>query len=439
MDNITNITCSLYSNSLKRMVFLMWRKYISGSNYQDYLKYFFDSMCEAFALHEIICDDNGKPVDFRFLIVNTAFTQMTGLTKEEVLGKRVTEVFPIMDNSLIERYGKVALSGTPIQFETYFPQLDKYFKICTFSPVNGQFITFFYDITELKKATEFFQKYHILFENAQDIILYTKQDGSIVDANKNATIKYGYSRDELIKMNIKDIRHPSTEPDFTSQMKDSDTHGVIFECIHVSNNGSSFPVEVSAKSSLIGKEIIRIHIIRDITERKAAEDKIKYLANYDALTGIPNRGYLMKKYDNIFHQSKQENSKFALILFDVDKFKKINDVYGHDVGDIVLIDTAKKVQSAIRKSDFLGRLGGDEFIIILPYINNKDDAAFIANRIMDEFKKPVKANGIELPVTISMGIAIFPENSMDKEALMILSDKAMYMSKQSGGNTFKFI
>ncbi len=396
-------------------------------------------MTEGFALHEIICDKNNTPVDYRFLVVNDSFITITGLPREQVLGKRVKEILPDVEPQWIDTYGKLALKGEPINFESYSAALNKYFRVSAFSPVRGQFITLFNDITDLKKASEVLQIHQILFDNAQDIMLYVKTDGSIINANKSATQLYGYSKDELIKMKIQDIRHSSTMESFADEMSLSDSNGVTFECIHVKKDGTSFPVEVSSKSTMINNELIRIHVIRDISERKKSEEKITYLANYDNLTGIPNRSYLMRQFKITIDQAKRGNYKFALMLFDIDKFKRINDTYGHNVGDVVLKETAKRVQNSIRKSDFLARLGGDEFIVILPFINDNADASTIAKKILEAIGQPMQLeDGKELILSLSIGISIFPDDTEDSESLMRLADNAMYTTKQNGGNAYGF-
>lgn len=414
----------------------MWNFTVCKNKCSNYLDNLFNSMNEGFALHEIVCDSCGRPVDYRFLEVNDAFLNITGLKKEELAGRLVTEVYPEIEYSWIETYGRIALEGSRSQFERYFPALDKYFNVSAFSPAPGQFITFFYDVTGIKKAAEIQKQHQILFENAQDIILYAGLDGRIIDANKSALSKYGYTHEEITRMNIMEIRHPSTMPTYLNEMNASDTVGITFECTHVKKDGTSFPVEVSLKSVIEGSEGTRMHIVRDITERKKAEEKMYYLANYDALTGIPNRGSLMNHLDTLIEHAKRGEFKFAVMLFDIDKFKRINDTYGHDAGDIVLKETAARVGNILRKTDMASRLGGDEFVVIQPYIEHKDDSFKLADKILELFKTPIKLGSAELIISLSIGISIYPGDAADKDSLLKLSDKAMYISKQTGGGMY---
>lgn len=237
-------------------------------------------------------------------------------------------------------------------------------------------------------------------------------------------------------MKIQDIRHPLTMPTFIDEMNASDTIGITFECTHVKKDGTSFPVEVSVKSVIDGEDGTRMHIIRDITGRKKAEEKMYYLANYDALTGIPNRGHLMSHLDMMLEHSKRGRFKFAVMLFDIDKFKRINDTYGHKAGDIVLKDTAKRVNDTLRKADLVARLGGDEFVIIQPFVSTAKDSCTLAAKVLEKFKTPVKLDDTDLNISLSIGISIYPDDATDKDTLMNFADKAMYLSKQSGGNKY---
>jgi diguanylate cyclase (GGDEF)-like protein/PAS domain S-box-containing protein len=416
----------------------MWKEYICGKDCNSYLGSFFNSISEGISFHELIYDENGNPIDYKFLEINNAFTNITGLIRDDIIGKKVSDLESSLDKFWINIYKIISTLGIPSNFKIYNDQLDKHFKISVFSPVKNQFTVFFTDITDCKKANEITKKHQLLFDNAQDIILYSNSQGNIIDANMSALFKYGYSIDELTKLNVQNLRHPSTKNWFHKQMEEADKNGITFECEHVKKDGSSFPVEVSVKSTLIDENILRIHIVRDISERKMEEEKILYLANYDSLTDIPNRNHLMNHLNLTLKHANRRNFKFAVMLFDIDKFKAINDTYGHTVGDIVLKETAQAVENTIRQADFIARLGGDEFVIVQPYISNHESCSVLIKRIIENLETPLKIDKTELNIDISIGVSIYPDDATDIESLMDFADKAMYASKQIHGTSFEF-
>lgn len=381
----------------------MFKRYSCNGDCETYFSNLFNSLEEGFILNEVIYGSDGALMNFKILEINNSVETMFGMSKKDIIGKTIREVYPEINSNWIDACGRVALSGKGTHHNIYFKTLDKHFKVNIISPTKGQFIIFFNDITDIIKANEVLKKQSILFDNAKDIILYLKSDGGIIDANKTAVKIYGYSHSELLDMKLQQLRHPSTMKDFEYQMEISELEGIVFECVHIKKDGTNFPVEVSSTTTGINGELFSVHIIRDITQRKKSEEKIEYLANYDSLTNIPNRGFLMYQFNKTLEQAKRANSKFAVMLFDIDKFKLINDIHGHNAGDEVLKKVAKRLQEVVRKADMIGRLGGDEFLVIQPFIKGKDDALILANRILDYVAKPVKCNNVNLDVYISIG------------------------------------
>jgi len=286
------------------------KKYICGNNCEIFLDNFLNSMGDSFMLNRLIRDIDRNPISFEILEINKAFEELFEVIKENIIGKPITEVFTGMEQEWLDICGLVELDIPSKQRNIHFKAIDKHFRVNIISQKKDQFILIFNDITEIIKADEALKKHFMLFEYATDIILYLRTDGSVLDANKTAVAHYGYTKAELLNMKVQQIRDPSTMDAFEEQMQISAARGVVFESIHVKKDGTAFPVEVSSRTLNINGELIRFHIVRDITDRKKAEEKIKYFANYDTLTGIYNRGYLMYQFRKTLEQANIENFQY---------------------------------------------------------------------------------------------------------------------------------
>jgi diguanylate cyclase (GGDEF)-like protein len=172
----------------------------------------------------------------------------------------------------------------------------------------------------------------------------------------------------------------------------------------------------------------------DITERKQLERRMEYMALYDSLTGLPNREHFLARLEQAVDKAKWHGTLVGLMYFDIDKFKRINDTYGHDAGDEVIVTFAARVKSAVRESDVVGRLGGDEFCLLIE-IPNKQAAQQLAVKLIDVMQPLMQIGDIALQVGTSIGIA-FHEPGTATDELIRRADQAMYLAKQSGGNQF---
>ncbi|CAH0991308.1 hypothetical protein SIN8267_01411 [Sinobacterium norvegicum] len=177
-------------------------------------------------------------------------------------------------------------------------------------------------------------------------------------------------------------------------------------------------------------------IARDITASKESTERLKALAHFDALTGLPNRELLRIRIVEAMEKSKLTNSKMALVFMDLNKFKPINDVYGHVVGDKVLHAIAQRLNSSIRGSDTIARVGGDEFVAILNSINTTRDITTVVEKLRNVFLQPLAIDGRRHQLAISIGVSIYPDDASDIESLMHIADMAMYQAKQSGENQY---
>jgi PAS domain S-box-containing protein len=229
----------------------------------------------------MIYDVGGRPDDFVYLEVNHAFDEITGA--EIVMGKRATEVYPgIKEESpeLVEIFGRVARTGKPEVFDLDFKPIGKWLHISVYSPLDLHFVAIFEDITQRRKVEEALALYKIFTENAHDIILFIrKSDSRIIEANKAAIATYGYTREELLGLTVFDLR-PSDRVDIiTRQMDKAAQDGIVFTALHRKKDGSDLPVEVSSVSMIFEDEPVIVSIIRDISERKRAEEVQALLAS----------------------------------------------------------------------------------------------------------------------------------------------------------------
>lgn len=414
----------------------MLREYIC-QNCEENLEAIINLIFQGYAIYEIIYDDNNMPFTYKYISVNKQYEEMVEKTKEDIIGKTTIEVYPNINQLWREKYKEAVISGKKIEFDRYEEKLNKYLKVNVFKLNKNMLLALFTDITQKKLYEDSIEIHKLLFESAHDAVLYIKSNGQIIDANDAALKLYGYAYEELLKLTIHEIRHSSVRMLFKDQMiaADAEEGGIVFESTHVNKDGSSFPVEVSVRGIMIRDERLRIHIIRDISKRKAAEDKIIYLANHDSLTGIANRGHLMNMLDREIEHAIRGEYKIALLLFDIDNFKKINDIYGHQAGDVVLKTVSSRVADIIRKIDIVGRLGGDEFIIILPIKKPKDELNLV-KRMFSELSKPISIGDMEINITISIGISICPDHGKDKDKIIKYADEAMYFAKSLEGNGY---
>lgn len=196
--------------------------------------------------------------------------------------------------------------------------------------------------------------------------------------------------------------------------------------------GKGYPVQVSLLSSLVAFSV------RDITRRKQQEEQLMRLAYYDALTGLPNRRLFHDRLMQSLHTAKRYHRMLALLYLDLDDFKRINDTYGHGIGDELLTIAASRLTHSIREPDTVCRMGGDEFVVLLQHFEDSRDVGKIARRIADALLQPFDLKGQKIRITTSIGAAVYPEDGQDGELLLQNADAAMYTSKQAGKNELKF-
>ncbi len=196
-------------------------------------------------------------------------------------------------------------------------------------------------------------------------------------------------------------------------------------------------IEVNAVKSTDGERSHYVQVMSDITERKRSEQELRYLANYDTLSGLPNRTLLSQRLDQAIRMADRVNHKVAVLFIDLDRFKQVNDSMGHTVGDRMLKAAGARLRAHVRQTDIVARLGGDEFSVVLENIQGHDEAVRVARELIAAFEKPLKLDtGQELATSPSIGIALYPEHASTPDDLLKYADTAMYKAKSAGRNTW---
>ena len=221
---------------------------------------------------------------------------------------------------------------------------------------------------------------------------------------------------------------------------DSDTENWVEEYRLRRRDGSYASVMGRAIISrdVNGRAVRMVGSIMDITSRKLAEEQLVHLAQYDGLTGLPNRSLYRDRLSRALVRADRENWPVALAFIDLDHFKEINDTLGHDVGDGVLRTVADRLRASVRKSDTVARLGGDEFTVVLENVGTDEEIAQLAQKVIENVSAPIALDGHELFVTASVGIVLYPEHGNTSETLSQNADTAMYQAKSEGRNNYKF-
>ena len=298
------------------------------------------------------------------------------------------------------------------------------------------------DITERKTAEkrliEAESKYRNLVENAL-VGVYLIQNMRLIYVNPYFEKLLGYTREELYNMELMDLFLPEERESLAAEWSVPFINGIgrKVELKVVKKDSSVITVETRASYANTEAADFFIGTMVDITQVKKTEEQIKYIAYHDALTGLPNRYRFNEYLNQAIKQSEAENRKFGLMFIDLDRFKLINDTLGHKFGDNVLQRVSKRIVRCVRKKDIVSRYGGDEFIIIM---NDADirGVAILAQRILNEFCKPLYVNGQEVFISPSIGISFYPEDGTETETLVKNADTAMYLAKERGKNNYQF-
>ncbi len=305
-----------------------------------------------------------------------------------------------------------------------------------------------YYAIERKKAEETLReseaRLYGIASTALDAVILINDDGLVTFWNDAATRMFGYTKDEIAGKYLHSFIMPERHNDTFRKGFEAfrltgggPRIGRVYETEAKRMDGTEFPVEISVAAQRLKGKWNAIGIVRDISKRKRMEEELKQMAHHDALTGLPNRRFFMDILDLELAEARRHHNKLPILFLDLDRFKYINDSLGHDIGDELLKEVAKRLRNSIRESDTVARIGGDEFSVLLANIANPDDISSIAKKIVDAIKEPFWIRGHQLHSSTSIGISIYPDDATTKDALFKSADIAMYHAKR-GGSTYQF-
>jgi len=293
------------------------------------------------------------------------------------------------------------------------------------------------DVTERKQAEETLRKQSAAMTASMDGIGIVNDRLQFTVVNDALAKLYGYPDPQsMVGLPLNSLYEPATYERFTNTILP-----IVYqrgrwrgEAPGLRHDGLTFPQEISI-SAIEGGGLVCV--VRDITERTYAEEQIKHLAYHDALTALPNRLLFKDRLTVAISHAQRERRKLAVLFLDLDRFKVINDSLGHNIGDQLLQAVSARVQSCVRESDTVARLGGDEFTVLLPQLPHGEDAALVAQKIIDAVRYPFHIEGREFFMTTSIGISLYPDDGIDAESLIKNADTAMYQAKEQGRDNYQ--
>lgn len=400
-----------------------------------------------------------KDTNNRFLLANEALARRMGAaSSNELLGKSDSDFYP---PDIAAKYAReeqqIMQSGQPV-IDREEATVDAttgqvLWHTTTEIPLRGQdgsvkgLLGIGHIITERKRWEESLRDSEstnrATFEHAALGIAHVAPDGRFLRVNDKLCAIVGYTSEELINATFQDITHPDdlgADLDQVRQVLVGKIKTYSLEKRYLRKDRSIVWVNLSV--SLVradsGSPRHFIAIVEDITERKRTEERVQFLAYYDALTELPNRALFKDRMLTAVAGARRRKEKLALLFMDIDRFKTINDSLGHAVGDLLLRSVAERIKGWARAQDTVARWGGDEFLILLTGLRDETDAAVAAERLMDAMHGEFTVQSHSLNVTCSLGISVFPDHGVDVDTLVKNADAAMYCAKEYSRNNFQF-
>ncbi|MGH9596064.1 MAG: putative bifunctional diguanylate cyclase/phosphodiesterase [Edaphobacter sp.] len=422
-----------------------------------------ETSLNAFGLVESIRNDAGAVVDFRILYVNANAEELVGRSRSDLVGRKLCAVTPLRPtDAMFTRFCKVIDSGEPLNEE--FPINHAGIKA---SWLRSQVVKLgdslaltFSDISEAKaiqaRYAHLAEFTDSVFQNAPFSIVATDTDGLITAMNEAAEKLTGYSREDLVGKAPLTVLHDerellgkalSLDPAATLERFGFRvlTAGAAVgemeeqEWTLIRRDGARTPINlaVRAVTTETGEISGFVSIAFDITERRQMLDYVTHLATHDQLTGLVGRALLQDKTVHAVDVARRYGTKVAVFVIDLDHFKRINDSLGHSAGDQLLIEAARRLSRSVRSTDIVARVGGDEFVVVMPDITTIEDVDQCAVNLVARLAPEILIEEHLVQLTASVGVCIYPDFAADAKHLLKRADSAMYAAKENGRNQYQ--
>jgi diguanylate cyclase (GGDEF)-like protein/PAS domain S-box-containing protein len=385
----------------------------------------------------------------RCRFANDAYAEANGFSSDDLPGRTIREImgeqaYIEVEPQVARTYGK---SEAAVTFERTVDLADgsrKYFDV-TLTPhlrPDGEPDAAFMVINDVTRYRAAEQAVRDSEERLRKFTDATREGivfhdaGIVTDCNPALLRLLGREADEVIGQPILDFIAAEHHARVREYMLENAEYP--YEVSLAPRNGPPIPIEAMGKTLPFAGRQHRLVVVRDIRDRKQAEERIQFLARHDALTGLPNRFALQERLEQVLATARRQRRHAATLFIDLDHFKTVNDSLGHHLGDVLLKTVALRIQALLRAADVVARLGGDEFLVVLGDLADENDAVPVAEKLLASVSEPIALEGNSVAVSPSIGISIFPRDGDSSDALIKNADAAMYLAKDRGRANFQF-
>ncbi|MBA6350837.1 bifunctional diguanylate cyclase/phosphodiesterase [Colwellia sp. BRX9-1] len=402
---------------------------------------------------DVVFNNHDDPIfvkdnECRLLLVNDAFCQVFNLTRNEIIGKTLAETVPpserdhflAIDRLVLDK-GEAILSEETLTINGSETRVILTRKNRFIDGKGDYFIVgVINDITKRKLAEEELKLAASVFTHAGEGIMITDAKGTIINVNNTFVTSTGYSAVEAIGQKPNFLQSGIHPAEFYSEiLQVLQSKGAWSGEIWNSRKNGEIHAEmlnISSVKDVHGQISNYVGLFTDITPMKEHQTQLEHIAHYDVLTNLPNRVLLADRLSQSMLQCSRNMQTLAVVFLDLDGFKLVNDEHGHDVGDELLVEISIRMKAALREGDTLARIGGDEFVAVLTNLTKVEDCEPILDRLLLAASEPVTLSNVVLNVSTSIGVTLYPQDSVDADQLMRHADQAMYVAKESGKNRY---